>query len=361
MKKSFFVFVFCILYAVFALSSCSTTLRMRVTRPAELDLGASTIAVLPFSESIHFPFYSNFNNGREIASESYFNSYGRVNGVERQVLNYLHSEIEKGLMSSQYVSLISNVAVTNALRGNGKNPADVYITGEMVTFHIFDEKKMVKRQATQEDLDKEAANNEKFLKSVSVPESVEIKEVEYVYDTYYTREVLVVFNYEIVDGASNKILYYDTLKIDNKSDIVEELKALPSPYSMIEYELRAFVSDFLRKLQPYSFDKSVTLLEDKTKNPDMKYADQLAKDGYLRESYNAFLNVYDSIGQFEAGYNAAMILMVLGEFESAESLMEDVYAKTGNYKASQGLTDIRNEIRQADILKKQTDSSVLDK
>lgn len=336
-----FVFLFC---------SCSTTLKMNVTRPAKLDLnGAKSIGVLPFSKSSRFPFYSS---GLSIGSE--FESYSKVSSVEQQVLNYIHSELEKGLMSSPYVSLINSSAVKNALRNHGKNPADVYISGEMVTFNVFDSEKIVKKEFNAEDEEK---NNDKNVVSQDFLDGQAPIKPEFIYEKFYIREVLLVFNYQVVDGSNDNVLFFDTLKINHRSDPMESLKDLPDPYSMVLYDLQDFVSSFLQKLQPYNITRTITLLDDKTKNPQMERADKLAKDGYLKESYNTFYDVYKKCGLFEAGYNAAMILMVSGDLNGAEALMGDVYNNTGNIKASQALSDIMNEIRQNKILKNQIEKS----
>ena len=89
----------------------------------------------------------------------------------------------------------------------------------------------------------------------------------------------------------------------------------------------------------------------------MKKADKLAKDGYLRDSYNIFLKIYNDTNYFEAGYNAAMILMAMGQLNESESLMNNVYENTGNIKALEALSDIENEINQAKRLEKQINSS----
>lgn len=334
MKRKFGKFICFVSIIFFLLCSCSTTLKMNITRPAKLDLkGAKTIGVLSFAQSNRFPFYSS---GISIGSD--YESYSKVNSVERQVINYIHSELEKNLMNSPYVQLVSSEAVEKALRGKIKNPADVYISGEMVTFNIFDEENVVKKEIEPE----------KNEKSPDKP--------KYVYEKFYTREILLVFNYQVVDSNSDNVLYFDTLKINSRSDPVELLKELPNPYYMIEYDLQSFVSDFLQKLQPYNITRNISLLDDKSKNPMMEEADKLAKDGKLKESFNKFYSIYNQTGLFEAGYNAAMILMVLGDFEKAEALMNRVYFETGNEKASKGLSDIMNEIRQKNILDSQINS-----
>ena len=70
-------------------------------------------------------------------------------------------------------------------------------------------------------------------------------------------------------------------------------------------------------------------------------------------SYNIFLKIYNDSGYFEAGYNAAMILMAMGQLNEAKSLINNVYENTGNIKALEALSDIENEIKQAKRLENQ--------
>lgn len=334
-KKLFVIFIiFC---SLFFITSCATTIRTNVTRPAKLDLnGAETISVLPFASS-------GFNStglgygGASIVIGDFFDSFINTSAIERQVLNYLQANIENGLVKSPYIEVINSAVVNNALKLGKRPPVDVYLTGEMITFNVYDKEKVQKRVLPQENDDDDKKNQKPII----------------VYDKSYSRDVLLVFNYQIVDSFSNKVISFDTIKIEESSGFYDDKDSLPEVMSMIQYDLDGNIDKLLKDLQPYTISKSISLMEDKSKNPQMKLADKLAKDGYFKESYNEFLKVYREHNQLEAGYNAAMILMAMGELNQAENLMAEICEKFNNSKAYESLYDIRNEIKQSEILNNQ--------
>lgn len=333
LSKALFTFLF-----LGTVISCATTLSVNVTRPAKLDLkGAKSISVLPFTPSDYYGSYEP-SNGVVIVIADFFRLFDRSGPEERRCLNYLHDEIESGLMTSPYVQVISPAAVQSALKNSTAVPADVYLTGEFVYFDIDDDKEVVKKKVKNDDDD----DDEMGIHSVS-------KE-KYITEENFVRQVKVEFRYQVVDSKSNRIISYDKVSIRETSSKYEKKSSLPSAYSMIEYDLRRIAKNILHDLQPYVVRKSIKLMKDKSKMPSIKAADELARDGYLRESYEAFLEIYRDTNMLVAGYNAAMLLEALGSLEEAEALIKEVYVLYPESAVLDGLYDIQSEIRQAQRL-----------
>ena len=114
-----------------------------------------------------------------------------------------------------------------------------------------------------------------------------------------------------------------------------------------------FVDDVLYAIQPYQETCSVTLLEDETKNDDLKRADKLADKGQLVDSYRIFKRVYDQSGYFVAGYNAALLQLAMGNLSQAKAEMQDVYKTSGDQRARDYIDYIDKEIQSAQRLQKQ--------
>ena len=55
----------------------------------------------------------------------------------------------------------------------------------------------------------------------------------------------------------------------------------------------------------------------------------------------------------EAGYNAAVLQLALGNLNTAKEIMEELYNKSFDKRAVDALSDINNEIYQAQRLKNQ--------
>ena len=85
----------------------------------------------------------------------------------------------------------------------------------------------------------------------------------------------------------------------------------------------------------------------------MKNADKLAKKNCITESYDEFIRIYRETELFEAGYNAAVLQLALGNLNTAKEIMEELYNKSFDKRALDALSDINNEIYQAQRLKNQ--------
>lgn len=334
------IYISIISLAILLITSCATSINVRVLRPAELDLnGAKTISVLPIKPYEYYDL-RELSRGEDILIGVFFQIFDRVGPDEKRCIDKLQYEIESGLMDSPYIDLVSSSAVSAALKRGTSNPSDVYLTGEVVNFDIYDER--IERRVKVKDGDGD-------------------RKAEYDYVHEYCRNVKMYVRYQIVDSASGKIISYNKVEMRNSSGYYSHSRDLPSAYSLLEYDLKRAARKILQELQPYSVTKSITLLKDKTKNPDFKYADKLAKDGYVKESYEAFTNLYKATEMMEAGYNAAILLEAMGNLTEAEELMMKLYKKFPVQEVKAGLYDIQNEIKQAKKLKTQTETSdVLD-
>lgn len=333
-----------------SLVSCATSVSVNVVRPAELDLnGANSIAVLPFRPAMYHGHYEP-RRGHRLTILDFFFRFTDINPEEQHAINLLKTEIESGLMNSKYLKLISSDAVESALRNSKPVPADVYLTGEVIDFNVVDKrienkKKVFVDHSEDDDIDDGKERNAKAA-----------KEEEYIIEVEFKRYVTMEFRYQIVDSKTDEIISFKTVEISDDSFSEKNPRDLPSPYSIIKGKIQSSARQILREIQPYTVTKRLELMSYSSKHPAMKYADALAEDGFVQESYEKFYEIYNEQGIYEAGYNAAMLLEALGQLEEAESLMEEVARKADPKvakRAVKALYDIRNEIKQAKKLDKQ--------
>ena len=324
----------------FMLFSCATTVNVRLTRPAQLDLnGARTIAVLPFKPGQYYVEYDT-SLGKTILINTFYQIFDIKNPDEQLILDSLRGQIERGLLDSPYIKLVSSDSVERAIKKGTLNPADVYLTGEVSYFNIEDhygeEKKLIK------------------------PETDEHK-AEYAIVPYWVREVSLVFRYQVVDSSSDKVIAYDAYRCNVSSSRIESRKAMPSAYSLLESDIKKAAKKILQELQPYTVTKSIKLLESKTKDKSlkerMKAADELADNSMLEKASAEFTKIYEETGLVEAGYNAAILQEALGNLSLAEEMMLEVYQRYPDNRVAKGLDDIRYEINQANRLNKQISAS----
>ena len=339
MKKTITIIKTVILSALIFLSfSCATTVNVRLTRPAQLDLnGARTIAILPFKPKSYYTEYdTTIAIGRRIITNSFYQFFEIKDPDEQLLLDSIHSQLENGLSASPYITLVSSSAVERALKKGTLNPADVYLTGEVSYYNVDD------RRFTERKLVKEARGNQK---------------AEYENVHYWEREVSLVFRYQIVSSETEEIIGFNEFRCNDTSSRYASRNSLPRPYSVIESQVKRAARRILQELQPYTVTKSITLLETKTKDKAlkerMKAADELADNSQLARASEEFSAIYEETGLVEAGYNAAILQEALGNFSEAEKMMTEVYNANPDSRVAKGLEDIKYEIRQANRLKNQ--------
>ena len=306
MKKTHLLLI---LSLIFLVSSCATNISVRVQRPAELDLSyAETIAVISTTPKLDFWDYFFY--------DAEFEGY--------EISEKLVSLLESRIITSNYFTLVDSNQAKNAVANGRKPSSDVYIT-----------------------LNINELNTE--------IKTYEVKKDDIITLEYYR---ILDFNltYQIVDSKTSVILKKAHESFSCESDKVDNEKDVQTAKYLAENELSSFVSKFMRQITPYTEQKTLTLLKDKTKNPQMEYADNLTKDGRLALAYKEFLEIYNSTGMFEAGYNAAIILVAQEKYEEASELMSDVYRTSGNIKAREALKEIQFEIQSRDKLQKQTET-----
>lgn len=334
MKNRKVIFTFLLAFVV-VLSGCATTVNVKVTRPSELDMnGAKTIAILPFKPAKYYH-RKTYSRGLKVLVREFFDFYNDVSSDESICTDYLERKLKESLLNSDYLTLVNETSVLNAIKYNrDENPSDVYLTGEVVRFDVNDERnEYTKKVGTNDD-----------------------GSATYVHVTDFSRRVWFEFYYQIVDSKTEEIISYEHVDIRNSSGIYNSPYDLPDAFSIIKYDIEREAKVIMKKIQPYEVNKSITLIDDHTKRDDLKLARKLAEDGLYEESIERFESIYKSEGVFEAGYNAALLYEVLGDLNTAKDLMSDVLDKTNDYRASKALADIKNEIYQAERLKNQLDA-----
>ena len=159
--------------------------------------------------------------------------------------------------------------------------------------------------------------------------------------------------YSFINGINDKTIATKQCEFTKTSSEKDNKSDLPTPLDLLRYDINGFVDDVLYAIQPYQETCSVTLLEDETKNDDLKQADKLADKGQLVESYRIYKRVYDETGYFVAGYNAALLQLALGNLSQAKSEMTAVYNASGDKRARDYIDHIDQEIQSAQRLQKQ--------
>lgn len=323
MKKK--LFILAIVTAVL-LTSCATSVSVKVTRPAELDMnGAKTIAVLPFQPSSGHLFRGRGSRHDLLA---YFFGFRDIHPDERDSIELLESEIQKLLANSDDLTLVNSYVVRRELE-DGKDPScDAYLTGQILDYvFYFDE------------------------------HDIKVKDDEgHHYETQYTSVAKIKILYQIVDARTNEVIAFREASFRNESAGYSHRSDCPRGYELLRYDLKSLAANISRQVQPYDVYVSLTLLDDKEKNEENKIANELADNGLIQESLERYTAFYEKTGNFVAGYNAALLMQALGDLDGAEQLMSELVNDTADKKAISALRNIQYEIEQQQRLQAQRDA-----
>lgn len=306
--------------------SCSTSVPVSVTRPAELDLkDVDAITVLPFltSDAMAWSGYSTV----PVNTFNYYWGTSRRSPRENDeaaIANTLTFLLKRQLLSSSRLYVTDPVIVEQAYRNNAYIPADIYVTGGIIEYDSFVE-------------DRESVTTKK--------DGTKEKTI------YYKRIVNLNVVYQVVDVKTGAILSYREQEFEIKSSEEKHRRDLATPLEMTEPKLYSIVTNIMKEFEPYTESFSLTLLSHKDES--MKDAEKLAKKGQIVLSKNQYLALYKTFGYFEAGYNAALLLQAFGDLQEAKKLMTQVYNATGDSRAHTALDNINYEIQSASRLKKQ--------
>ena len=128
---------------------------------------------------------------------------------------------------------------------------------------------------------------------------------------------------------------------------------IPSASSLAKSSISSYSSKLMKKIAPYTVHREISMMKDKSKNTNMKLAKEFIKNGQINLAKEEYLKVYKQTGLLEAGFNAARLMEVQGNYEEAEKIMFEIYQNSANKKVYSALNDIRYEIRAAKKLQAQ--------
>ena len=309
---------------IFLASSCATTVNVTLTRPAEVDFrGAESIAILPFGTEGSLRVMRR--DGKKLPIIDFFLNAKNKEGEQRDIASYMQHELEADMANSPYLKLIDSYAVMSAIERGNDLPADLYLTGDITSFHT----KLKKEQRKEK-------NGEKTV----------IRE-------YYCREVSMRFDYQVIDGKTSEVLYQDNFMLVKTSSDTKDESSVPSAYTLVTKSLGSYLNTISHKILPYDVIKTIFLVKPRTVTDEFKKADIYVRDGETQTGYELFLKIYQKENLYEAGYNAAALLEAMGRYDEAKNLAEELSIKFGNKKVKRLISDINYEIEMEQKFKAQ--------
>ena len=308
--------------AALIFASCATSLTFNVERPSDLDLnGAKAVSVLPFQTWAYSDTYMFGLISFDMSDK----------GPAENIARNLTYKMQEALLDSKYLDVVSSKAVERAMYFGDKNPCDVYLTGTLSNF-----RNEVKKVAHEQD----------------------DGTIKYGYKRYVSGKI----SYQIIDAKTQKIFAIRYLPLENSTYEYNSERQLPSAEEIVEPDLDRMVSQIMREIHPYTITKSVQLMKDPEKSPEMITATKAAKNGNYSQAENLFKDIYDRTGSVESGFNASRCMMAQGKLDESYALMMEIGRRyPGSKKVSVAISDLERELEYARHLSKQLDAMNLEK
>ena len=302
--------------------SCTTSVPVKVKRPAKLDMqGAQTLAILPF-QTQYVDVTLSQSNVRSLYSSS--NRNDKDYRDKEEICSNITFALESTLASTEYYELQNSTRVKLALERGTEIPADAYIYGYISDYTCSD-----------------VLKNKKEVETIGA-------------EPLYYRYVKARITYQIIKASTNRVIASDYYTLEGDGSIVDTNRnRLETPYQILKSDINSMVNTIGKQIQPYYETIHLSLLSDKTKNPEMKIADNLANRGFIDQAQQKFEQIYYEDGNFAAGYNSALLLEALGRLDEAKQQMEELVSLTGDRKAINALKNIEYEIHQQERLQEQ--------
>lgn len=288
--------------AVFA-TGCATSIPVRITKPAEIDLGnAMKVAVLPFG----FPSQQSIPGMGPYQAALYRLWYGEEyeDKLERTVARHAESTVAAELSKTQYYAVLRTDDLRYSLMDgdfNAKIFADAVLSGRILTFR----RDLQDRSATGND----GKRVERYLLTVTV---------ETRFDAIRVSDKALVASKDFRGEASKEVA--SPAVADSAETLAKEI-------------VSSQIASFVKSLAPYTVTEYRTLLADESKDERLARADKLAKDGFYRKAYDVYADIHRSEADFVAGYNAAIMAEVLGDLDGAIAAMEALADATSDARA----------------------------
>ncbi len=323
MKRIAFVSLMLMTLIVMTFTSCATTVGFDVLKPAEVNMSDyRTLAVFDYEP---YEISDEVFAGKMIIDLLFGDSVkttGYRLGLDEDIADYMTERTIRTLNNTNYFTVVSQEQFAPY-----RNSTAVALLSNRVMYDSLGIEAAV--MGTIEDMD---YNERVEEREVNVWNSV-TETYDVFLENYYVQEVELGVSYTVVDLKRGIILatkymsgneYRDTL-IENENTF--EAPLLEPLYQRIA---RGFESTISRQLAPYYVREYRSLKDDKTKDPRSEIAEEYIKNSQYDQALDIYLDLWYSSRNMAAGFNAAIIFEVLGQFDSAIGIMEEVHGQTHN-------------------------------
>ena len=296
MKKIVFSVIAALIFA-----GCATSVTFQVQRAPEMNtVGIKRIAVMPFEA-------------------------GNNTDSQKDIAQFITSKVTSGILAANYYTLVDHMEIERLQKSGEKieNHVDALFTGQVISSRTSDSSHIEDR---------------------TDPQTKETYKV-----TVYDRTSELSFNYRLVRARDGSII--DIVTRDGKKEDKNEKRQDLKPGSqLLEEIVTGELANFTRQIAPYTTSVNRSLMNEKSKDKELKskmkdIAAIVNKKNY-KTALNNYLAIFSQYRNAAAGYNAAVMHEAQGDIRSAIEVIENVLNVTGNAKARDYLGTLNQSFRE---------------
>jgi len=317
-----------------ALLSCATSVRVTVTKPAEINMaGNRVVAVLDF----RYPDDRGWS-GAELFRWAISRLTGvelyREKSVEQRVAQYATTQVMATLLDTGYFQLVGPAEVAAALRGRidaNTSPSDV---GAAVRAQAIVQGELFRLESAEERWVREDTRTDPAT-GAEIKESVPM----------VNRRVDVGLSYQVINTRSGLVVAARSFEGSDEVDAeASHRHRLPPVEDLYKSVIDTFLPAMARQLAPYQVAERRSLMRDRSRDPRVAHGEQLVRAGLHEEALAVFLEAWAASGRLAAGYDAAILYEITGRLPEALAQMGEVLQATGDRKAARAYQRLREAV-----------------
>lgn len=344
MKQKIILAVFSAVLAVLMLTSCATTVAFDVLKPAEVNMAEyKRLAVYDFEpydlddEYYTTKFIIEYLLGAKQISTTGYRIY-----LDDEVAEYMTDQTIQTLEGTNYFDLVTS----NLLQDYGRNTV---VSNRVLSETLGVDAVLI---GSIQDMDYDERIEEREKQVLVEPEGGGEPYPETVIEAYFVQNVELKAQYTVVDVRNGTVIASKHLSgRDSNRTFIKDPDNFSAPLlePMFRSIIRGFQSEIRRHLAPYYVREYRSMMKEKD-NPRFETAEQYIKSSQYSQALEVYTNMWYDSRSFAAGYNAAILYEVMGQYDTAIALMRDVYDATGNpdaYEEYQRLQRVKIEAQEA--------------
>lgn len=266
------------------LAGCATTIRMEITRPAEVNMaGARRVAVMDFGIPPESDRAWTWDELWALALAKMLNlDTARKATLVEKLAQYTTETMIGTLAGTRYFEVVNPGDISRAVIGSGKRNPNPIMIGQLVGAQAI----------IVGDITSLVNETVQFTRIEKVKDKTTGKDTETTV-LYVKRTLELELTYRAVNTTTGAIMATKTLEDSNVREVrYADRGNLDSEEAVFRGMIDAMLPKIAKQIAPYTETVYRALMKDGTKDPEMEKADELVKNNLYDNALRVYLDVW---------------------------------------------------------------------